>query len=49
MISCHLCEISARLGREIKWDPKEEKIIGDEQAAKFVAREVRRGFEIPRV
>ena len=49
MISCHLCEISVRLGRELKWDPKEEKIIGDEQAVKFVAREVRRGFEIPRV
>lgn len=47
--TCHLCSIAARLGRVIKWDPKAEKIMGDEQAAKFVAREQRKGFEIPRV
>ena len=37
MNSCHLCAIAARLGRVIKWDPKAEKIVGDEQAAKFFA------------
>ncbi|MGL6194939.1 MAG: Gfo/Idh/MocA family protein, partial [Thermoguttaceae bacterium] len=47
MNSCHLCAISARLGREIKWDPKAEKVVGDDQAASFIARERRKGFEIP--
>lgn len=47
--TCHLCSIAARLGRTIKWDPKAEKIIGDEQAASFFAREQRKGYEIPSV
>ncbi len=49
MSVCHLSAIAARLGRSIKWDPKSEQIIGDDQAASFVARERREGFEIPRV
>ena len=36
--TCHLCAIAARLGRTIKWDPRAEKIVGDDQAAAFVAR-----------
>ncbi len=47
--TCHLCAIAARLGRKIKWDPKAEKIVGDEQAAAMCARTPRKGFEIPRV
>jgi predicted dehydrogenase len=47
--TCHLCTIAARLGRVIKWDPKAEKILGDDQAAAFFARTPRPGFEIPRV
>lgn len=46
---CHLCAIAARLGRKIKWDPKAERIVGDDQAAAFFARTPRPGFEIPRV
>ncbi len=49
MNTCHLAAIAARLGRVIKWDPKAEKIVGDDQAATFFAREPRKGFEIPRV
>jgi hypothetical protein len=49
MNTCHLCAIAARLGRKIRWDPKAEKIIGDDQAAAFFARRARAGFEIPRV
>lgn len=49
MNTCHLAAIAARLGRSIKWDPKDEKIVGDEQAAAFFARQPREGFEIPRV
>jgi predicted dehydrogenase len=47
--TCHLCAIAARLGRVIKWDPKAEKIVDDQQAAAFFARKPRQGFEIPRV
>ncbi len=47
MGTCHLAAIAARLGRAIKWDPKTEKILGDEQAASFVARKPREGYEIP--
>ena len=49
MNTCHLCAIAARLGRTIQWDPKAEKIVGDDQAAAFFARQPRPGFEIPRV
>ena len=49
MNTCHLSAIAARLGRVIKWDPKTERIVGDEQAAGFFARTPRKGFEIPRV
>ncbi len=49
MNTCHLSAIAARLGRVIKWDPKAEQIVGDEQAAAFFSREQRKGFEIPRV
>ncbi len=28
--TCHLAGIAARLGRKIKWDPKKEVIVGDE-------------------
>ncbi|MGE0605727.1 MAG: Gfo/Idh/MocA family protein [Pirellulales bacterium] len=49
MNTCHLAAIAARLGRVIKWDPSAEKIVGDDQAAAFAAREQRKGFEIMRV
>lgn len=49
MNTCHLAAIAARLNRVVKWDPKAEKISGDELAASFFARTPRPGFEIPRV
>ena len=49
MNTCHLCAIAARVGRVIRWDPKAEKIVGDDQAAALFARQPRAGFEIPRV
>jgi predicted dehydrogenase len=49
MSTCHLSAIAARLNRVIKWDPQAEKIVGDDEAAKFFARQAREGFEIPRV
>ncbi|QDU97063.1 Gfo/Idh/MocA family protein [Lignipirellula cremea] len=49
MATCHLAAIAARLGRKIKWDPKGEQVIGDDQAAAFFARKPREGYEVPRV
>jgi predicted dehydrogenase len=49
MNTCHLTAIAARLGRAIAWDPATERITGDDQAAAFVARTPRAGYEIPRV
>lgn len=47
MNTCHLCAIAARLGRVIKWDPKKETIVGDDQAQTFFAHQPRKGFELP--
>ena len=49
MNACHTAGIAARLQRVIKWDPQQEKIIGDDQAAAFFAHKARAGFEVPRV
>lgn len=47
MSSCHLANIAIRVGRKLTWDPANEKIVGDEEAAKFLSREQRKGYEIP--
>jgi len=43
---CHLAGISARLGRELKWDDQSEQIVGDDEANGFLARPYRSGYEI---
>ena len=40
---CHLGNIATRVRRVIRFDPKNEQIIGDEEAAKLVRREYREG------
>jgi glucose-fructose oxidoreductase len=40
-ILSHLCNIAVRLGRKITWDPKQETILGDEEAAKMIHRPMR--------
>jgi predicted dehydrogenase len=45
---CHLAAISARLGREVQYDPKTEK-TGDAQSQAFIARERRKEYDIPKV
>ena len=37
----HLCLISMLTGRKIRWDVKEEKILGDPEASKLMTREYR--------
>ena len=43
---CHLAGISARLGRDLKWDDKKEMIVGDDEANSFLSRPYRSGYEI---
>ena len=38
---CHLGVIALRVGRKLKWDPAAQQFIGDEEAQKFVARQMR--------
>jgi predicted dehydrogenase len=44
--TCHLVNISIRLGRKLKWDPQAECFVGDDEANGYLAREQRAGFEI---
>jgi predicted dehydrogenase len=39
----HLANIAARVGRVLQFDPKAERIVGDEEAATLVARRYREG------
>jgi predicted dehydrogenase len=45
--TCHLANISMRLGRKLAWDPQAEQFIGDSEADGWLRREQRKGFEIP--
>jgi predicted dehydrogenase len=38
---CHLANIAMRLGRRIKWDPDNQVILDDEQAARMLSRPMR--------
>ncbi len=44
--TCHLGNISMRLGRKLKWDPEKELFIGDDEANTWLKREQRKGCEI---
>lgn len=46
LTTCHLAGIAARLGRRLQWNPDQERIIGDDLAQSFVARENRPRFAI---
>lgn len=42
MTSCHLCNIALMLGRELRWDPKAERFIDDDQANALMSRKSRK-------
>lgn len=41
MTSCHLCNIALMLGRELRWDPKSEQFVDDDQANALMSRQSR--------
>lgn len=44
--TCHLGNISMRLGRELQWDPRLERFVEDPEANQWLKRQQREGFEI---
>jgi hypothetical protein len=38
---CHLNNIAMILGRALKWDPKAEKVVGDDQANALLTPKMR--------
>jgi myo-inositol 2-dehydrogenase/D-chiro-inositol 1-dehydrogenase len=44
--TCHLANISMRLGRPLTWDPKREFFVDDNEANSYLKREQRKGFEV---
>jgi myo-inositol 2-dehydrogenase / D-chiro-inositol 1-dehydrogenase len=44
--TCHMVNLSIRLGRPLKWDAKKEEFIGDSEANQMLSREQRKGFEV---
>ena len=43
----HLGNISLRLGRDIKWDPEREQIVGDDAANALLSRPMRKPWALP--
>lgn len=42
----HLSDISIRTGRTIEWDPKQERIVGDAEAARMLDRQMRQPWKL---
>lgn len=43
---CHLGNIALRTGKKIQWDPEQETIVGDAEAAKWLSKEYRKPYEL---
>ncbi|MDZ4819351.1 MAG: gfo/Idh/MocA family oxidoreductase, partial [Planctomycetota bacterium] len=43
--TCHLANISLRLGRTLQWDPQAEKFVDDAEADSMLSRTPRKGYE----
>jgi predicted dehydrogenase len=44
-ISCHLANISLRLGRKLRWDAQKEDVIGDKEASAMLVRPYRKPWD----
>ncbi|MEO8659551.1 MAG: Gfo/Idh/MocA family oxidoreductase [Bryobacteraceae bacterium] len=43
--ACHLANLSLRLGRQLRWDPEKEEIIGDKEASAHLVRPYRKPWD----
>jgi predicted dehydrogenase len=46
---CHLANIAIKLGRKLKWNPKREQFVGDDEANKMLDRPRRDPWQLPKV
>ncbi len=46
LTTCHLANISLRVGRKLNWCPVKQQIVGDDEANKMLSRPQRAGYEI---
>lgn len=44
--ACHIANICKRLGRPVKWDPVNEKVIGDDEADRLTTRACRQPWRM---
>lgn len=44
--TCHLVNLSIRLGRPLRWDADKELCLGDDEANQHLSRPQRKGFEV---
>jgi hypothetical protein len=42
----HLALASWRVGRKVEWNPEKEKIVGDKEANKLLARKYRKAWDL---
>jgi hypothetical protein len=43
--TCHLANLSMRVGRRLRWDPGKEQIIGDKETAAMLERPYRKPWD----
>ena len=46
---CHLVNICRVVQRKLRWDPKRERFVDDDQANALLARPRRKGYELPKI
>ena len=46
---CHLANIAINVGRKLKWDPAQERFVGDEAANALLDRKRRDPWQLPKV
>jgi predicted dehydrogenase len=46
---CHLANITRKLNRKLRWDPKREQFVGDSEANGLVSQARRKGYDLPSV
>ena len=44
--SCHLCNIGMLLGRKLRWDPANERFVGDDEANQMLSRDIRSPWQV---